>query len=138
MTSDPATLARIRREIIESGRDRRYTADAYEFVLSGLAFYFAKLGEKRHVTGQELSKGLAECAMVRFGPFAKRLLCHWGISSTNDFGFIVYNLIDIELMSRQESDKVKDFFGVFDLGEYLDHQDYYSVNKERVRQIRGA
>jgi uncharacterized repeat protein (TIGR04138 family) len=138
MSINQAALDRIQREIIDSGRDRRFAPDAYGFVIAGLEFYLAKIGEKRHVGGAELSRGLAEYASIQFGPFATRVLSKWGISDTNDFGYVVYNLIGIGLMSKQELDKVEDFFGVLDLGQYLDGLDYYPVKKEQVRRIRGV
>ena len=67
-------LEKIRLEIIEQGRDLRYKIGAYDFVLNGLEFYLAKIGEKRHVTGQELAIGLMSFAQKQFGPLAQEVL----------------------------------------------------------------
>ena len=125
----------IKKEIIESGRDTRYRIEAYGFVLMGLEFFFTKTGERRHVTGQELSGGLAEYASQQYGLFARHVLSRWGIMATDDFGNIVYNLISIGVMTKQPSDKIEDFFHVFDLGDYLDKKDCFTIDPEYIRSI---
>jgi uncharacterized repeat protein (TIGR04138 family) len=131
-------LERIRAELIDSGRDTRYALGGYNFVLHGLEFYLMKIGEKRHVSGQEFSRGLAEFAAKQFGPLAGDVLRHWGIRGTDDFGNIVYNLIDVGLMVKQEGDSVADFHSVFDLGEYFRECDPFQIDREHIREIRGA
>ncbi|MBD3345630.1 MAG: hypothetical protein GF401_11265 [Chitinivibrionales bacterium] len=131
-------LERIQTEIIDAGRDARYKPQAYVFILNGLEFFITKLSEKRHVTGQELSAGLAEYAARQYGPLARTVLNDWGIYHTSDFGYIVYNLIDISLLSKRPEDSVNDFADVFDLQEYFDKQEHFPVDKEYVRKLRGA
>jgi uncharacterized repeat protein (TIGR04138 family) len=138
MTIDGDLLDNIQHVFLDSRRDARYSLPAYTFVLQGLEFFLAKKGERKHVTGQELSSGLAEFAHRQFGPLAYQVLCSWGIRSTDDFGFIVYNLIEIEAMSKTENDSVEDFFNVFNLNEYFSHIDYYPVDKKFIRGIQGA
>jgi uncharacterized repeat protein (TIGR04138 family) len=60
MAADRQVFEMIKKEIIESGSDTRYRLEAYGFVLMGMEFFFSKMGERRHVTGQELSGGLAD------------------------------------------------------------------------------
>ncbi len=134
----PQVLDRIRKEIIESGRDDRYTLGGYAFVLQGLDFYHTKTGEKRHFRGEELARGFIDFAHKQFGPLAHTLLTHWGISSTDDFGYIVYNLIDIKLIRKQDSDSLEDFFNVLDMKKYLEKQDPFTVDKAYIKCIKGA
>lgn len=134
----PQAVEKIREEILDSGRDSRYQLGAYVFVLNGLEFQMLRIGEKRHVSGQEFARGLCEFAVRQFGPFAFQVLSRWGITKTDDFGYIVYNLIDISLMSRQESDQLGDFFGVLDLEQYCASQDAFTIDREYVRTVRGA
>jgi uncharacterized repeat protein (TIGR04138 family) len=47
----------------------------------------------------------------------------WGIRATDDFGEIVFNLVDGELMSKTDEDCREDFHNVFDLEDSL-MQDY--------------
>jgi uncharacterized repeat protein (TIGR04138 family) len=138
MVDDIGVFDRIKKEIIESGRDTRYRLEAYGFVLMGLEFFFAKISERRHVTGQELSRGLAEYASHQYGLFARHVLGRWGILATDDFGYIVYNLISIGVMSKQPGDRVEDFFYVFNLGEHLDKKDCFSIDPEYIRSIQDV
>ena len=45
---------------------------------------------------------------------AKTVLNSWGLKETLDFGEVVYNLIDIGMMRKSESDSKEDFAGVYD------------------------
>jgi uncharacterized repeat protein (TIGR04138 family) len=131
-------LDKIRRELIDPGRDTRYKLGAYNFVLKGLEFYLMKIGVKRHVSGQELCRGLAEFAARQFGPLALELLKNWGISRTDDFGCIVYNMIELGIMSRLPHDSLEDFHSVFDLKKYFGRLDYYTVDSGHIRAVKGA
>jgi uncharacterized repeat protein (TIGR04138 family) len=135
---DYLLLDKIQSTFLDSGRDDRYRLGAYTFVLQGLEFFLAKKGEKKHVTGGELAGGLAEFAHCQFGPMACDVLRSWGIESTDDFGFVVYNLIEIEAMSKTHGDSVEDFFGVFDLCAYFEGIDYFPIDKKLIRSIQGA
>lgn len=138
MTIDGRLLDRIQQDYLDSSRDARYALPAYTFVLQGLEFFLATKGEKRHVSGQELASGLAEFAHKQFGPLAYSVLNIWGVRTTDDFGFIVYNLIDIGAMSKTDDDSVEDFFNVFDLEKHFQTVDYYPIDKKRIRCIQGA
>ncbi len=131
-------LERIRKELVDSGRDSRYRISAYGFVLNGLEYYISRIGTKRHVSGEELSYGLAEFAARQFGPLAHDVLCAWGIEKTDDFGAIVYNLIGIGLMSRRDEDRLEDFFSVFNLKAYLDAYPEQKLDLNFIRAVRGA
>lgn len=131
-------IEKIRAELIESGRDTRYKINAYGFVLNGLEFYIMKIGEKRHLSGQELAAGLAEFAIKQFGPLTSDVLQNWGITKTDDFGNIVYNLIGINLMCKQEGDTLEDFNGVFDLQARCGEPDFFQLDPAHIRSIKGA
>ena len=79
---------------------------------------FEKLN--RHVSGAELSWGLRNFAMLQWGGLARTVLSNWNITSTYDFGRIVFALIDCGYLQKQSSDSIDDFKGVFDFTEALD------------------
>ncbi len=95
-------------------RDNRYKPDAYEFVLQGLSFTQDKLKRQAHVTGKELALGLRDYAIEQYGALAQRVLSHWGINQTQDFGEIVFSLIDKKLLSKSDEDFLADFNSVYD------------------------
>lgn len=95
-------------------RDSRYKADAYEFLMQGLYFTQDKIKRKGHLTGEELLQGLREFAIKQYGPMAKNVFNYWGIYKTQDFGHIVFNMIDEKLLAKTETDALDDFKDVYD------------------------
>ena len=76
--------------------------------------------QDRHVSGQQLCLGLRDFAIERYGLLARRVLEHWNIRRTDDFGRIVYHMIEAGLMTRQDDDQIEDFFGVYDFNVVFD------------------
>ena len=131
-------IEKIRKELIDSGRDTRYRIGSYEFILNGIEFYLTSIGEKRHLTGQELTRGLLVFAQKEFGPLARTVLHYWGITKTEDLGNIVYNMIDIGIMSKQTDDSIEHFYNIVKIDNFFDHQQYFKVEKEIVKKIKGT
>jgi uncharacterized repeat protein (TIGR04138 family) len=100
--------------------DGRFDPRALKFVMDGLGQTIEKLCEEegiehpRHVSGQELSWGLAEAAKKRWGKLAAMVLNYWGIKTTRDWGEIVYLMIRHEWMTSQDTDCIEDFDAVYD------------------------
>jgi len=72
---------------------------------------------RRHVSGQQLCLGLRDFAIDRFGLFAPVVFGRWHIHRTDDFGRMVFAMIDARLMSRNTEDSIDDFRGVYDFEE---------------------
>lgn len=87
----------------------RYKEDAYFFVMSSLGRVMERLDQPRHITGQELLKGIQEEAEDQFGPMAQAVFTHWGIKNSLDFGLIVFNMVQEGILSKTEHDKLEDF-----------------------------
>ena len=142
MSSTPESinqmLEAINRELIDSGQDTRYHPNSYTFVSSGLEYYITRIGQKRHVTGQELTCGLLDFSLLQFGPLALDVLNNWGIDQSDDFGNIVYNLIALGFMSRQENDRLDDFTAVVSIQYYLELKNIISIDPEYIRSLKGA
>lgn len=98
-------------------QDERYKPDAYEFVLGGLTYTQKKLKKQAHVSGRELASGLRDFAIDQYGALAYRVLTHWGINQTEDFGNIVFSMIEKKLLSKTEEDHLADFVSVYDFKE---------------------
>ncbi|MEK7448925.1 MAG: Minf_1886 family protein [Planctomycetota bacterium] len=101
-------------------KDNRYAREAYAFVFESLEFTLNKIGERRHVTGPELLDGLRQLAINKFGMLAKMVFNHWGVYKTDDFGEIVFNLVETGLMGKTKDDSRKDFQDVFIFDEVFD------------------
>jgi uncharacterized repeat protein (TIGR04138 family) len=112
-------------------KDPRYAYEAYEFVFQGLSYTQKVLGrepdaaqgdqplEQYHVSGAELAEGMRQLALREFGFMARTVFHMWGVRRTNDFGEIVFNLIDAGLMSRASEDSRRDFHELYDFEEAL-------------------
>jgi uncharacterized repeat protein (TIGR04138 family) len=105
-------------KIIE--KDRRYPADAYEFVSGAVTFTVKALQKEnkksRHITGKELLGGMSRHALEQFGPLAGEVLRSWGLVSGPAVGDVVFNLVNQGLLSASESDSPRDFDVEFDFG----------------------
>lgn len=104
-------------EIVE--RDPRYPEDAYVFLRQALDFTVKRLekpidGPGRHVSGQELLQGIRTFTLEQFGPMAYRVLTTWGIRSTEDFGALVFNLVNAGLLGKTKEDRIEDFSNGYD------------------------
>ena len=98
-------------------RNPRYHGKAYLFLLSALHHVMERLEEPRHISGRELSKGVRDLALERFGPLARTVLEHWGIHATEDLGDIVFALVECGILTKQDHDRKEDFRDVFDFEE---------------------
>jgi len=54
------------------------------------------------------------------------VLEHWHIRRTDDFGRIVFNLIEAGCMSKTAEDSLEDFRCVFDFGEAFSRGEIYA------------
>jgi len=124
-------FAELRKEVtgkIETIRslDERYHEDAYLFVIDAVESVLIEISEVRHISGAELCDGLRELAIARFGPMAKEVLNFWGVRGTEDFGNIVFNLVDAGLLLKTERDRIDDFVDVYDFDEVFE-RGYYEA-----------
>jgi uncharacterized repeat protein (TIGR04138 family) len=110
-------------------KDPRYAYEAYEFVFAALAHTQKLLGQapreemgtdvEHHVSGPELLNGVRDLALREFGFMARTVFRRWGVNRTGDFGEIVFNLIEANLMSKTNQDSRLDFQDVYDLDHAL-------------------
>jgi uncharacterized repeat protein (TIGR04138 family) len=94
--------------------DERYKPDSYEFLMKALHYTQDRLNREAHITGRQLLEGIRMFVIEQYGPMAKTVLKHWGITRTDDFGNIVFNMIGRGLLSKTEQDSIDDFKDVYD------------------------
>ena len=100
--------------------DPRYAIEAYFFVRDALDFTTQSLNKdsndsnKRHVTGQELLEGIRKYTLQEFGPMSISVLGSWGIHKTDDFGAVVFNLVNSGKLGCTNDDKIEDFADGYD------------------------
>jgi len=103
--------------------DPRYDRGAYFFIRKALDFTIKQISERNeprkshHVSGQELMEGIRAFSLEQFGPMTLTLFHNWGIKRSEDFGEIVFNLVDYGVFGKTEEDTREDFIQVFDFEE---------------------
>ena len=108
-------------------RNPRFHRRAYVFLIDALHVVIARMDERRHISGQELVDGVRGLAMERFGPLARTVLEYWGINTTDDLGEIVFALVDIGVLVKQEKDRPEDFEDLFDFEEVFEQNYPWTV-----------
>jgi uncharacterized repeat protein (TIGR04138 family) len=108
-------------------KDPRYKPEVYLFVLAGLHFTVSRLPKRRHVTGQELLAGIRVYGLDQFGPLTQQVFEHWGVKTTEDFGHIVFNLVEVKLLGKTDEDTLEDFRGVYDFSQALNPKHLYQL-----------
>lgn len=101
-------------------KHRQYKFEAYSFVMAALHHTVTKLPKARHITGPELLEGIREYALEQFGRMARTVLNYWGIKKTDDFGKIVFALVEVGILRKQPEDKIEDFKNVYDFKDAFD------------------
>ncbi len=112
----------------------RYSVQAYLFVFEALEFTLNRVGQRRHITGQELLSGLREFALNNFGRLGRAVFNQWGITETRDFGRIVFALVEAGLMSKTATDSLDDFADGFDFAQVF--EDKYTPSSLHVTPPR--
>ena len=106
--------------------DSRYARGAYYFLRQALDFSIremnkqGELDESNHLTGQQLLEGIRLFALEQYGPMARSVLEHWGVTNCRDFGNIVFNLVDCQVLGKTENDCPEDFDNGYDFKTAFD------------------
>ena len=101
-------------------KDPRFTREAYNFVREALDFTQKLLGKPpkddvpRHVSGQQLLEGIRDYALQQYGPMSLMVLEEWGIRRCEDFGELVFNMVENSLLAKTEKDSRDDFKGGYE------------------------
>lgn len=106
-------------------KDQRYHREAYVFLRHGLDFCHKALlrsaqkkeGPENHVSVAQLLEGLRLYALQEYGPMAMTVLESWGVTKCEDFGDLVFNMVDYRLLSTTENDTREDFRKGYDFQE---------------------
>ena len=104
-----------------------YPREAFDFVRRGLSYTVERIhaqriepGASRHVSGRQLCEGLRDLAHAQWGMVARAVLSKWNIRRSEDFGKIVFTLVELGELSKTDEDNIEDFKGVFDFAKAFD------------------
>lgn len=112
-------------------RKANFPQEAFQFVQDGLRHTAemvhgesaikeparGHIGPERHVNGPQLCLGLRDFAIQKYGMLARTVLERWGVRRTDDFGRIVFAMIESGLLRKSEDDAEADFHAVFEFDE---------------------
>ena len=109
-------------------KDKRYDPESYSLVMSALTYTSKNLKRRGHISGQELLDGIKDYALEQFGPMARIVFEHWGIKTTDDFGEIVFNMINSGILGKTDQDSKLDFNNGYDFKDVFDKGCKYSLH----------
>ncbi len=106
----------------------KYDRHAYQFVDEALRYTQKTLGRREdigdaHISGEELLEGIREFALENFGLMTITVFRQWGIAETDDFGRIVFEMVERGQMKKTEDDQLSDFASGYDFEDAFD-RDY--------------
>lgn len=122
-------------DLLAVAAQTRYPLEAFLFVQRGLDYTVRhehgeiaedrelepQEMEERHVDGAALCWGLADFARQQYGLMARTVLKRWQIYACEDFGRIVFSMVDAGLMHTTDEDTLDDFIDVYDFADAFSH-----------------
>jgi uncharacterized repeat protein (TIGR04138 family) len=116
------TQLQFQEEVLDRLQERnpRFHAHSYAFVMTALQSVIQSLDAPRHISGRELTEGLRELALGRYGLLARTVLEHWGIHETEDIGRVVFAMVEQGILVKEDEDGPEDFADLFDFEEAFD------------------
>ena len=89
-----------------------YAPDSYDFARKALDFTTERMNKSEdspHLSAREFYMGACAYALEEYGPLAADVMEFWGVSSSRDFGNIVYHLIEAGIFGKQKDDSPEQF-----------------------------
>jgi uncharacterized repeat protein (TIGR04138 family) len=85
--------------------------------------------DSHHISGQELLEGVRVLGLRRYGLLAPDVFRHWGLNTTDDFGRVVFEMIERGQMRKSDRDQLSDFHNLFTIDESFAHDYQIDVSK---------
>ncbi len=114
-------------------KKKQYHRNAYEFLFEALRYTQETLNrgvvlegadeDSAHISGKELLEGIRQLALEKYGLLSQTVFRYWGVETTEDFGRIVFDLIERGEMRKTERDQLCDFIDIYDFQKTFD-EDY--------------
>lgn len=99
----------------------RFHPQAYLFVTEALRLTQDLLGRESpnadedgaHITGRELLEGIRQLGLKQFGMMAESVFQFWGVTTTEDFGRIVFEMVERGELRKTDRDSLADFLEIY-------------------------
>lgn len=120
-------------------RRHQFPRNAYRFVFDALhqtqrrlhkAQLESETETETHISGPELLEGIRRLALKQFGLMSITVFQQWGIENTEDFGRLVFDLIERGEMKKNDNDSITDFCGIYSFDQEFDRK--YRIPAQRA------
>lgn len=111
-----------------------YDPNAFVFVHLALQGAMEARGEAGHVDAAEIARAYRKVALDQFGLLSRSVLAHWGVRSTADIGHLVEIMVDAEILTKDEDDRIEDFAEVYPFDDTFDSD--YRIGARVTRSSR--
>jgi uncharacterized repeat protein (TIGR04138 family) len=117
----------------------RFHPQAYLFVTEALRLTQELLGrespdmpedEGAHISGRELLDGIRVLGLKQFGMMASTVFQSWGVNTTEDFGRIVFEMVDRGELRKTDRDSLADFVQIYHFDEAFQRE--YRVDTSKA------
>ncbi len=118
----------------------RFHPQAYLFVTEALRLAQELLGREpreeeedeksAHISGRELLDGVRVLGQKQFGMLAGCVFKAWGVNSTEDFGHIVFELVERGELRKTDRDQISDFRDVYSFDAVF--RDEYRIDTSKA------
>ena len=107
------------------GENPKYAPAAYHFIRRALDHSLRKLKREEmdrpaHVSGKELLEGFRDLALEEYGPLARTVLEDWGITQCSEVGEVVFQLVRMGVLGKNDNDVIEDFKEIWTFAEAFD------------------
>jgi len=127
--------------------ESRYAYEAYDFFCDAVTFTQETLGRMPreeddpktdyHITAPELCRGACELALQEYGYMAWIVFKLWGITGTGDIGRVIFQLIEMDRLSKSDRDDPADFEDLFDLeAALIGNFELTTIARKRGKGVR--
>jgi len=99
------------RNIEKLMRKTRYNPQGYGLVLAAVEDAIERSGVRGHISGRELLESVVRLLVQKHGLLASLVLTRWGVTSSEDIGRMVFDLVEAGLLTKRDEDSIQDFEG---------------------------
>lgn len=103
-------------KIYELAQESGYSPNAYVFVHEILQACAQEIPS--HITGKQLTLAAFIYSIKQYGALARLVWEELGLKGSEDLGTIVFQMVDANLMGKQEEDKIEDFDDLMTIDDF--------------------
>jgi uncharacterized repeat protein (TIGR04138 family) len=119
MSDQDSAIDRINEAASRLGFDPEAFLFVYAVLTRASQDLLLREGVRKHISALELSRRLCQIAVREYGTAASEQMHSWNVTTTNDFGVIVFSLAELGFIGTEEGESIDDFRDLFDLEDAI-------------------